>query len=102
MRDDIVSLYSRQLPGFQGCALPCEIVGRIRPAEKAITLDDYLYAKQLAGGRPLKAHVTGPLTLARNSRVDPTSPYSSRNDPKLVLDLADAIGQEARACPSRR
>lgn len=96
VRDDIVSLFAAKLPGYEGHTLPYRAVARIRPADGPITVDDYLYAKQLAGGRPLKAHITGPLTMARATRVEDTSPYRDRHDPELVLDFARALGQEAR------
>jgi 5-methyltetrahydropteroyltriglutamate--homocysteine methyltransferase len=94
-RDDIVSLFARKLPGYKGKALPYQVVSRIAPADEPITTQDYLYAKKFVEGKPLKAHITGPMTLARASNVDAESPYSSRNDPKLIQDLAEAIGREA-------
>jgi 5-methyltetrahydropteroyltriglutamate--homocysteine methyltransferase len=96
VRDDIVSLLASKLPGYEGRTLPYRAVDRIRPADEPITVQDYLYAKDLVGDRPLKAHITGPMTLARATLVDAESPYNSRNDPDLVIDLAQALGQEAR------
>jgi 5-methyltetrahydropteroyltriglutamate--homocysteine methyltransferase len=95
-RDDIVSLLASKLPGFNSRTLPYRVVDRIRPANEAITVQDFLYAKSLAGRRPIKAHITGPITIARASQVDPDSPYSGVNDPQLIIDLAQALGQEAR------
>lgn len=95
VRDDIVSLLAPRLPGYEGATLPYRAVDRIVPADGPITVQDYLYAKNLAGDRPLKAHITGPMTLARATLVDAESPYDSRNDPQLVRDLAQALGQEA-------
>ena len=95
-RDDIVSLFAPKLPGYEGRTLKYHAVDRIQPAGKPITVEDYLYAKNLAGDRPLKAHITGPMTLARATLVDAESPYSSPSDPRLVRDLAQALGQEAR------
>jgi len=96
VRDDIVSLFAPKLPGYAGSALPYRAVGPIRPADGPITVQDYLYAKSLVGDRPLKAHITGPMTMARATFVEAESPYASRNDPKLVRDLAKALGQEAK------
>jgi len=96
VRDDIVSLFALKLRGYEGRTLPYRAVDCIRPADGPITVQDYLYARNLAGDRPLKAHITGPMTLARAMLVDPESPYESRNDPRLVRDLAEALGQEAR------
>jgi 5-methyltetrahydropteroyltriglutamate--homocysteine methyltransferase len=96
VRDDIVSLLAPKLPGYAGNTLPYRAVGPIRPADGPITVQDYLYAKGLAGDRPLKAHITGPMTMARTSLVEASAPYMNRNDPSLVRDLAKALGQEAR------
>jgi 5-methyltetrahydropteroyltriglutamate--homocysteine methyltransferase len=96
-RDDIISTYTRRLPGYAGCSIPCPVIARVKPASEPLTLADYLFARSLCGDRQVKAHVTGPMTLARSSIVDPSSPYSSRNDPRLAMDLAEAIGCEARA-----
>lgn len=96
VRDDIVSAFAAKLPGYQGKALPYRAVDRIRPSDEPVTLRDYLYAKSLAGDKPVKAHLTGPMTLSRATVVDVASPYKSRNDPKLVKDIAEALGQEAR------
>jgi 5-methyltetrahydropteroyltriglutamate--homocysteine methyltransferase len=60
-------------------------------------VSDFLYAKNLAGNKPLKAHVTGAMTMARTARVEPGSGYVDRNDRNLILDLAKALGQEAKA-----
>ena len=94
-RDDIVSLFSQKLPGYEGCALPCRAIGLIRPSDEPITVPDYQYAKQLVGNKALKAHITGPMTMARGTKIDAESPYANRNDPKLVMDLAKALGHEA-------
>jgi len=94
-RDDIVSLFAPKLPGYTGNTLPYRAVGPIRPADEPITVQDYLYAKALAGDKPLKAHITGPMTMARGTLIE-TSTYQNRNDPKLIRDLANALGQEAR------
>lgn len=96
VRDDIVSLFATKLPGFAGKTMPYRVVNYIHPAEAPITVQDYLYAKSLAGDRPLKAHLTGPISLARASYVDADSPYRDRNDKELVFDIAKALGQEAR------
>lgn len=95
VRDDIISLLAPKSPGYEGESLPYRAVDRIRPADQPITVKDYLYAKNLAGDRPLKAHITGPMTLARATLVDAESPYNNRNDPQLIRDLAQALGQEA-------
>lgn len=97
VRDDIVSIFCRHTPGFSGNTLPYRIVEPIRPSEKPITLSDFLIAKELTNGKPIKAHITGPMTIARGSVVDPKSGYSGKTDPNLVMDIAVALGTEARS-----
>lgn len=95
VRADIVSHFALNLPGYQGTTLPYYAAGHIRPSEIPITTPDFLYAKRLTD-KPLKAQITGPMTMARATQVSAESPYASRNDPKLVFDIAEALGQEAR------
>ena len=95
-RDEIVSLFSLHIPGFSGSTLPYRVTARVRPAEQPITAADYLIAKELAGGKPIKAHITGAMTIARDAAVDPESGYAGKTDPLLVRDIANALGHEAR------
>jgi 5-methyltetrahydropteroyltriglutamate--homocysteine methyltransferase len=98
IRADIVSLFARHIPGFEGDQLPYSVADRITPAPKPITVDDHLFAKSLAPGRPFKAHITGPTIMAQTATVDLNrSPYQSNRDPSLILDIARALAQEARA-----
>lgn len=96
VRDDIISLFAKKNPAFEGDALPFHLTKEVKPSEEAITLDDYLYAQQLAGSRPLKAHLTGPLTLARFTNPIKSSGYEDRNDPQLIRHLAAMLAKEAR------
>jgi len=96
VRDDIVSLFFSHLPSINGENLPYHLVGKIKPTDEPITLDDYLSAKKLVGNIPLKAHITGPITLARSLVVDIESPYTSKTDPQLIDDLAVMLGEEAK------
>jgi len=96
VRDDIVFLFASKLPGYQEQTFPYHVVGRIQPADEPITVQDYLYAKELAGDRPVKAHLTGPMVMERVTAVGVDSDYAGKHDPKLVLDIAKALGQEAK------
>ena len=96
-RDDIVSLFYKHIPGFSGNTLPYRVVNPVRPSQQPITLSDYLYARELASGKALKAHITGPMTIAKGSDVDPESGYSGKTDPRLIMDIAEALGMEARS-----
>lgn len=97
VRDDIVSLFAKHLPAFDEKQLPYRIVGKIHPLDEGITVHDYQHAADLIpenDKRPIKAHVTGPMTIARGSYLDTTA-YESLDDENLIMDLAEAIGQEA-------
>lgn len=96
IRNDIVSLYACHLPGYEGDRLPFWAVAPIQPAEGPITVHDFTIAKNLAGERPIKAHLTGPMTMARGTWVRSGSGYRNRNDPKLLQDLTTALAQEAK------
>lgn len=95
VRDSIVQLFTCKLPGYAPEA-PARIIGRIKAAESSISAADFLLAKRLAEGRPLKAHITGPITIARGSQITTVSPYKSRSDPQLIMDLSEALGHEAK------
>ncbi|MCL4301556.1 MAG: hypothetical protein KJ077_38000 [Anaerolineae bacterium] len=95
-RDDVISLICPYLLGFSGNTLPYRVIARIQPSKEPITVADYLLAKKLAGGKPLKAHLTGPMTIIRSAFVDPNSGYASKTDPTLIKDIAFALGQEAK------
>lgn len=95
IRDDIVALF---LSKFRGCVIKGAhyvVTGKIHPCEEPITVADFQYARSLATGRLFKAHVTGPMSLARETTLA-TNEYKDKYDPKLILDLAYAIAQEAR------
>lgn len=97
IREDIVTLFTRNLPGFDYCSiLPCRVVGRIEPMESGLTTGDFAYARGLAMDYPFKAHLTGPMTIARGAEVPAGSYYPNRQDRALVLDLAAALAREAR------
>jgi|SaaInl7_200m_RNA_FD_contig_123_14613_length_971_multi_2_in_0_out_1_2 5-methyltetrahydropteroyltriglutamate--homocysteine methyltransferase len=79
VRDDIVSLFAKHLPAFDEKQLPYRIAGKIQPLGEGITVDDYKQAVDLVpegNNKPVKAHVTGPMTIARGSYLD-TSIYES-------------------------
>ena len=98
VRDDIVSLFAKAIPELSGDRLPYRVKDRIRPLERAITVQDYEYASKLIPGdsnKPLKAHVTGPMTIARSLFIE-TPSYEGIEDKKLIFDLAEMIGQEAK------
>ncbi len=96
VRDDLVAMFASKLPGYQEHTFPYHVVGRIQPSDEAITVQDYLYAKEIAAGRPVKAHLTGPMVIEQVTAIGADSDYAGKHDPKLVMDIARALGQEAR------
>ncbi len=98
IRSDIISLYTKQLGGYDPNAIPFRVIGKITRSVTPITVADYMYARDLAGLRPMTAHITGPVTLARASRINSNlSPYRDRNDPRMLMDIAEALCYEAEA-----
>ena len=97
VRGDIVTLFARKMPGFDWNGPQLCVTGHIRPAADSITLADFQYARALAPGCVMKAHLTGPLSLSRGVNLHPDAPYSGNDDPALLLDLACALADEAKA-----
>jgi 5-methyltetrahydropteroyltriglutamate--homocysteine methyltransferase len=93
IRHDIASLFAPALPGIEGKHLPYQVQTQIELPQTPISLADYQLAKQLANGRPVKAHVTGPTFLAQSCQVvgDVYKPYP---DTQLVTDIAMALARE--------
>ena len=87
VRADMVQAFVAKLPGIQENT----VVGKIGPAEKAITVGDTRYA--LTRHPYVKGILTGPCTLAYALRID-TPMY--RNREELILDLAKALHAEAQ------
>ncbi len=96
VRADFVTLFARNIPGFKVRAGRPIIVDRITPPEKPTTVDDYIFARDIAK-REVKGIVTGPSTLAYASVVNEGAPYKSNDDPELIYDIADAQAMEMRA-----
>ncbi len=96
VRDDVVSMFAAKLPGYREETFPYQVDGRIRPAEEPITVHDYHYAREIARNRPVKAHLTGPMVMERVTAVGADSDYAGKHDPQLVMDIARALGQEAK------
>jgi 5-methyltetrahydropteroyltriglutamate--homocysteine methyltransferase len=88
VRGDMVGAFTSRLPGIRGQ----EVVGKVLPSSAPITAADVRYARRRT---PLvKGIVTGPTTLAHALHLS-TPLY--RNREELVIDLATAMAEEARA-----
>ncbi|MBI2876063.1 MAG: methionine synthase [Candidatus Tectomicrobia bacterium] len=97
VRADMIGIFARCIPGYHPEGPGYRITGKIQPATEPITVADILYARSLAGDAEVKGILTGPTTMALASKVEEGTPYSSAQDPALVLDLAEALAAEARA-----
>lgn len=98
VRADMVGIFALNMRGFRNESGRYHITGRIESSDTPATVQDYLYAKKVAGNKAVvKGIVTGPTTMAKSSVVDKTSPYKSTSDPELIYDLAYAQASEVRA-----
>jgi methionine synthase II (cobalamin-independent) len=95
-RDHIVGLFAQSF-GLQGRGQPV-VRQEIKLPDTSLVLDDLRMAARVAAGRPLKAHLTGPLTLAEACADDEQTPQKYR-DLKglkpLLWDFAKALAEEA-------
>jgi len=96
VRDDFVSIFANHLPGFISGSIPYAVNSRVEPSEQPITVGDFQYARSLAPDKPFKAHITGPIVISQSIKLIEGAPYASRHDRQLILDLARALGHEAR------
>ncbi len=88
VRGEMIRAFVSVLPGVHGQ----EVTGPVQPPDKPVTLADTRYA--LSRHKYVKGILTGPTTLAHGLRIA-TPVYRDRGD--LALDLARALGGEARA-----
>lgn len=93
VRADFITLFARNIFGFNIKGGRPNIVDKVAPLEKSIIVDDYIFAKSIAR-RDVKGIVTGPSTLAHASVVDEEAPYKSNDDPELIYDIADVQAME--------
>lgn len=106
VRSEMIGLFASKLPGYymrKGEAGGRQMGGwhlnkRVEPAAGPITVEDYLYAKRLAGDRAeVKGIITGATTMAMSTTLDPEAPYKHNLDPELILDIGRALAEEAKA-----
>jgi 5-methyltetrahydropteroyltriglutamate--homocysteine methyltransferase len=86
IRGDMIHAFTSHLPGVRGS----QVVGKVQPAQKPITLADTRYA--LSKHSKVKGILTGPSTLAHSLKIETTF---YRNREELILDLAQALAVEA-------
>jgi methionine synthase II (cobalamin-independent) len=98
-RSDIVSIFAAGC-GLTGSYLPYQVTQKVRH-NGPIIVRDIEVAARATGGRPLKAHITGPTLIAESCDVIPGTPaydlYAPPSLRQLTLDLARALAEEARS-----
>ena len=99
VRGDMVSSFSKFIPGFKIEDGNTFIVSKIRNPTGEISVKDLLYAKNLIKeyyngnipeGKGIKGIVTGPSTIIHSSRI--TSFYKEKDD--AIIDLAHSLKKE--------
>lgn len=98
VRGDMIKIFASKIPGYSIEKGRAVIVDRIQPSKEAITVNDFLLTKELAGDKAeVKGIITGPFTMALGSSVAKGAPYKNILDPELIFDLAKVQSEEARA-----
>lgn len=106
VRGDMVSSFSKYIPGFKIEDGNTYIVSKIRKPTGEISVKDLLYAKKLIkeyyGGnvpeeKGIKGIITGPSTIIHSSRI--TSFYKNKDD--AIIDLAHSLKFEIDAIESK-
>ncbi|MBQ6345314.1 MAG: methionine synthase [Methanobrevibacter sp.] len=102
VRGDMVSSFSKFIPGFKIEDGNNYIVSKIRNPTGEISVSDLLYAKKLIKeyyngdvpeGKGIKGIITGPSTIIHSSRI--TSFYKNKDD--AIIDLAHSLKKEVDA-----
>ena len=102
VRGDMVSSFSKFIPGFKIEDGNTYIVSKIRNPTGEISVKDLLYAKKLIKeyyngnipeGKGIKGIITGPSTIIHSSRI--TSFYKNKDD--AIIDLAHSLKKEVDA-----
>lgn len=99
VRGDMVSSFSKFIPGFKIEDGNTYIISKIRNPTGEISVKDLLYAKKLIKeyfngnvpeGKGIKGIITGPSTIIHSSRI--TSFYKNKDD--AIIDLAHSLKKE--------
>ena len=99
VRGDMVSSFSKFIPGFKIEDGNTYIISKIRSPTGEISVNDLIYAKKLIKeyyngkipeGKGIKGIITGPSTIIHSSRI--TSFYKNKDD--AIIDLAHSLKKE--------
>lgn len=106
VRGDMVSSFSKFIPGFKIEDGNTYIVSKIRNPTGEISVKDLIYAKKLIKeyyggnipeGKGIKGIITGPSTIIHSSRI--TAFYKNKDD--AIIDLAHSLKKEVDAIESK-
>ena len=106
VRGDMVSSFSKYIPGFKIEEGNTYIVSKIRNPTGEISVNDLLHAKKLIkeyyggnipDGKGIKGIITGPSTIIHSSRI--TAFYKEKDD--AIIDLAHSLKKEVDAIESK-
>ena len=102
VRGDMVSSFSKFIPGFKIEDGNTYIISKIRSPTGEISVNDVIYAKKvikeyyngkIPEGKGIKGIITGPSTIIHSSRI--TSFYKNKDD--AIIDLAHSLKKEVDA-----
>lgn len=102
VRGDMVSIFTRFIPGMKIVDGNTVIVSKIRNPTQEISINDLKYAKKVMSeyyggkipeGKGVKGIITGPNTIVHSSRIQ--SFYKNRED--AIIDLAHSLKFEVDA-----
>ena len=102
VRGDMVSIFTKYIPGMKIEDGNTFIVGKIRNPTQEISINDLQYAKKvmtdyyggkIPEGKGVKGIITGPNTIVHSSRIQ--SFYKSKED--AIIDLAHSLKVEVDA-----
>ena len=102
VRDDMVSIFTKYIPGMKIEDGNTMIVFKIRNPTQEITVKDLQYAKKVMSnyyggdipeGKGIKGIITGPNTIVHSSRIQ----YFYKNKEDAIIDLAHSLKYEVNA-----
>ena len=102
VRGDMVSIFTKYIPGMKIEGGNTFIVGKIRNPTQEISIKDLQYAKKvikdyyggnIPDGKGIKGIITGPNTIIHSSRIQ--SFYKNKED--AIIDLAHSLKFEVEA-----
>lgn len=106
VRGDMVSIFTKFIPGMRIVDGNTEIVSKIRKPTHEISIKDLQYAKKVMNdyydgnipeGNGIKGIITGPNTIVHSSRIQGF--YKSKED--AIIDLAHSLKHEVDAIANK-